>query len=45
MMKSIGETMSISIMNSKCPTPTRNLEGEDIVWLFMKVNVRTMGKK
>ena len=45
MMKSIGETMYISIVNPKCPTPTRMLEGEDIVWSFMKVNVRTMAKE
>jgi hypothetical protein len=45
MMKSIGETMVISIVNPKCPTPTRLLEGEDIVWSFMKVNVRTMAKE
>lgn len=44
MMKSIGETMSISIVNPKCPTPTLK-EGEDIVWSFMKVNVRTMAKE
>jgi hypothetical protein len=31
MMKSVGETMSISIVNPKCPTLTRLLEGEDIV--------------
>ncbi|MFE7149476.1 hypothetical protein [Heyndrickxia sporothermodurans] len=31
MMKSIGEAMFISIVNPKCPTPTRLLEGEDIV--------------
>lgn len=30
-MKSVGETMYISIVNPKCPTPTRMLEGEDIV--------------
>ncbi|MFB4473154.1 hypothetical protein ACDI16_09400, partial [Oceanobacillus caeni] len=45
MMKSIGETMSISIVNPKCPTPDRIIEGEDIVWSFMKVNVRTMAKE
>jgi|tagenome__1003787_1003787.scaffolds.fasta_scaffold20854802_2 hypothetical protein len=45
MMKSVGETMSISIVNPKCPTLTRLLEGEDIVWSFMKVNVRTMAKE
>ena len=45
MMKSVGEPMSISIVNPKCPTPTRLLEGEDIVWSFMKVNVRTMAKE
>jgi len=45
MMKSVGETMSISIVNPKFPTPTRLLEGEDIVWSFMKVNVRTMAKE
>ena len=45
MMKSVGETMVISIVNPKCPTPTRLLEGEDIVWSFMKVNVRTMAKE
>lgn len=44
-MKSVGETMYISIVNPKCPTPTRILEGEDIVWSFMKVNVRTMAKE
>nr|WP_110112531.1 flagellin [Bacillus sp. CGMCC 1.16541] len=37
--------MSISIVNLKCPTPPRMLEGEDIVWSFMKVNVRTMAKE
>ncbi len=45
MMKSIGETMFISIVNPKCPTPTRLLEGEDIVWSFVKANVRTMAKE
>jgi hypothetical protein len=45
MMKSIGETMSISIVNPKCPTLTRMLEGEDIVWSFVKANVRTMAKE
>jgi hypothetical protein len=45
MMKSVGETMFISIVNPKCPTLTRLLEGEDIVWSFMKVNVRTMAKE
>jgi hypothetical protein len=45
MMKSIGETMSISIVNPKCPTPTRLIEGEDIVWSFVKANVRTMAKE
>jgi len=30
-MKSVGETMVISIVNPKYPTPTRLLEGEDIV--------------
>jgi hypothetical protein len=45
MMKSVGETMYISIVNPKCPTLTRILEGEDIVWSFMKVNVRTMAKE
>lgn len=44
-MKSIGETMVISIVNPKCPTPTRMLEGEDIVWSFVKANVRTMAKE
>lgn len=44
-MKSIGETMSISIVNPKCPTLTRLLEGEDIVWSFVKANVRTMAKE
>ncbi|PZD83088.1 flagellin [Bacilli bacterium] len=44
-MKSIGETITISIVNPKCPTPTRIIEGEDIVWSFMKVNVRTMAKE
>ncbi len=44
MMKSIGETMNISIVNPKCPTPT-GLEGEDIVWSFVKANVRTMAKE
>jgi len=34
-----------NIANPKCPTPTRILEGEDIVWSFMKVNVRTMAKE
>ncbi len=32
-------------MNPKCPTPTSFIEGEDIVWSFMKVNVRTMAKE
>ena len=45
MMKSVGETMSISIVNPKFPTPTSFLEDEDIVWSFMKVNVRTMAKE
>ncbi|WP_396897502.1 flagellin [Niallia endozanthoxylica] len=45
MMKSVGETMSISIVNPKCPTLTRLLEGEDIVWSFVKANVRTMAKQ
>lgn len=45
MMKSVGEAMVISIVNPKCPTPTRMLEGEDIVWSFTKVNVRTMAKE
>ena len=45
MMKSIGEAMSISIVNPKCPAPTRNYEGEDIVWSFVKANVRTMAKE
>lgn len=45
MMKSVGEVMYISIVNPKCPTPTRLLEGEDIVWSFVKANVRTMAKE
>lgn len=45
MMKPVGETMSISIVNPKSPTPTRILEGEDIVWSFVKANVRTMAKE
>ncbi|MFT9598161.1 flagellin [Mesobacillus sp.] len=45
MMKSVGETMVISIVNPKCPTPIRLLEGEDIVWSFVKANVRTMAKE
>ncbi|CAM3952196.1 flagellin [Mesobacillus thioparans] len=45
MMKSIGEAMTISIANPKCPTPTSLLEGEDIVWSFVKANVRTMAKE
>jgi hypothetical protein len=45
MMKSVGETMSISIVNPKCPTPTRMIQGEDIVWSFMKISVRTMAKE
>ncbi|WP_416420282.1 flagellin [Priestia aryabhattai] len=45
MMKSIGETIVIIIVNPKCPTPNYYLEGEDIVWSFMKVNVRTMAKE
>jgi flagellar basal body P-ring protein FlgI len=45
MMKSVGETMRFNIVNPKCPTPTRFLEGEDIVWSFTKVNVRTMAKE
>ncbi|WP_347709258.1 flagellin [Bacillus sp. FJAT-47783] len=32
-------------MNPKCPTPTRRHEGEDIVWSFVKANVRTMAKE
>ncbi|KNH25807.1 flagellin [Priestia megaterium] len=32
-------------MNPKCPTPTRLLEGEEIVWSFVKANVRTMAKE
>ncbi|MBN8252986.1 flagellin [Priestia flexa] len=32
-------------MNPKCPTLTRLLEGEDIVWSFVKANVRTMAKE
>jgi hypothetical protein len=44
-MKSVGETMIINIVNPKCPTPTRMLEGEDIVWSFVKANVRTMAKE
>jgi len=32
-------------LNPKCPALTRILEGEDIVWSFMKVNVRTMAKE
>lgn len=43
MMKSVGETVSISTEDPKCPTPYR--KGEDIVWSFMKVNVRTMAKE
>ncbi|MED3946247.1 flagellin [Priestia aryabhattai] len=35
----------ISIVNPKCPTPTRLLEGEEIVWSFVKANVRTMAKE
>lgn len=45
MMKPVGKTMSISIVNPKFPTPTRILEGEDIVWSFVKANVRTMAKE
>lgn len=44
-MKSVGETVVISTVNPKCPTPTRLLEGEDIVWSFVKANVRTMAKE
>ncbi|WP_441007550.1 flagellin [Thalassobacillus devorans] len=44
-MKSVGETMGFNIVDPKCPTPTSILEGEDIVWSFMKVNVRTMAKE
>ncbi|MDQ0231458.1 hypothetical protein J2S19_002741 [Metabacillus malikii] len=44
-MKSIGETVYISIVNPKCPTPTRIIKGEDIVWSFVKANVRTMAKE
>jgi Bacterial flagellin C-terminal helical region len=44
-MKSIGEAMWFSLANPKRPTPTRMLEGEDIVWSFMKVNVRAMAKE
>ena len=44
-MKSVGEAMFISIVNPKFPTPTRLLEGEDIVWSFVKANVRTMAKE
>ncbi|MGR9048803.1 flagellin [Halobacillus faecis] len=43
-MKSVGATMVISIVNPKCPTPFRK-KGEDIVWSFMKINVRTMAKE
>ncbi|MGM0754078.1 MAG: flagellin [Bacillota bacterium] len=43
-MKSVGETMVISIVDPKCPTPAM-LEGEDIVWSFMRINVRTMAKE
>lgn len=32
-------------MDPKNPTPTRILEGEDIVWSFVKANVRTMAKE
>lgn len=32
-------------MNPKCPTPTGLSEGEDIVWSFVKANVRTMAKE
>jgi hypothetical protein len=35
----------ISIVNPKCPAPTRKIEGEDIVWSFVKANVRTMAKE
>lgn len=45
LMNSVGDTMFISIVNPKFPTPTRILEGEDIVWSFMKINVRTMAKE
>ncbi|MGP4078940.1 flagellin [Pseudalkalibacillus sp. R45] len=45
MMKSVGETLRFNNVDPKCPTPTRILEGEDIVWSFMKVNVRTMAKE
>ncbi|WP_404826307.1 flagellin [Priestia flexa] len=45
MMKSVGEAVNISIVNPKCPTLTRLLEGEDIVWSFVKANVRTMAKE
>ncbi|WP_438803887.1 flagellin [Metabacillus rhizolycopersici] len=46
MMKSVGETMVISIVNPKCPTLiSRLLEGEDIVWSFVKANVRAMAKE
>lgn len=44
MMKFVGETIVISIVTPKCPTPIVK-EGEDIVWSFMKVNVRTMAKE
>lgn len=30
---------------SEVPDPYKILEGEDIVWSFMKVNVRTMAKE
>ena len=45
MMKFVGEAITISTVNPKCPTPTRLLEGEDIVWSFVKANVRTMAKE
>lgn len=44
-MKSVGESMWFSIEDPKCPTPTAKSEGEDIVWSFMKVNVRAMAKE
>ena len=45
MMKSIGETMSISIVLLNDPSLTKLLEGEDIVESFVKANVRTMAKE
>lgn len=33
------------LANPKCPTPTEQSKGEDIVWSLVKANVRTMAKE